>query len=67
LRAWWASRPEYLPPAEFTAYAAKDWAFWGKVISDAGKGRITQRGNTGGVMRTARAWLDEYSVNHRKS
>jgi tripartite-type tricarboxylate transporter receptor subunit TctC len=28
--------PEFMPPIEFTAYAARDFEYWGKVIRDAG-------------------------------
>ena len=28
--------PEFMPPNEFTAYATRDFAYWGKVIRDAG-------------------------------
>jgi len=30
------TEPEYLAPAEFTAYATRDFEYWGKVIRDAG-------------------------------
>jgi len=28
--------PEYAPPAEFAAFATRDWDYWGKVIREAG-------------------------------
>jgi tripartite-type tricarboxylate transporter receptor subunit TctC len=28
--------PEFMPPKEFTAYATRDFEYWGKVIRDAG-------------------------------
>ena len=28
--------PDYMPPAEFAAFATRDWEYWGKVIRDAG-------------------------------